>query len=204
MEFFANLTHQMALLAIDPRNGRVRDLGHARLAATGTTLAELAMQERVTLIDKKVQVRDLRPTGDPLVDALLRVLATHGDRKPVRIIQGGGKFYLDQSLDDLTSAGWVVKTPGSGLRGDRYRIVNGEALNSARDLAVTALYDPVQASPRAVCLGGLAVELRLGKTLAFDIGWRQRAKAQKVLCQRDWVVKAVHDLIASEAAAASA
>lgn len=110
MDFFGNLAHQITLLAINEQTGRVRNRGQLKLAAAGATLAELAMQERVSLVDKKVQVHDARPIGDPLLDAMLRVLGTHPAHRPARIIQAGGGFYLDQSLEDMTRSGWLVKT----------------------------------------------------------------------------------------------
>ena len=204
MEFFGNLAHQITLLAINEQTGRVRNRGQLKLAAAGATLAELAMQERVSLVDKKVQVHDALPIGDPLLDAMLRVLGTHPAHRPARIIQAGGGFYLDQSLEDMTRSGWLVKTPARGLGGDRYRILNAQELSTARELAATAIRDPAGVTSRAACLGGLALELQFGKWLAPEAGWRQRWRSQRVLQQRDWVVKAVHDIIASQQSATTA
>ncbi len=203
MEFFGNLVHQIVLLAIDPRSGRVRARSNVELAAVGAALAELAMQERIALVGKKVHLFDPRPVDDPLLDALLRVLSTHADRRPVRIIQAGGRFYLDQSLGDLLRAGWLLQTTPGGPLGPRYQVMNVPPLTSARDLASAAIHDPERVSPRAACLGGLALEVGFGKKLAPEVGWRQRYRAQRVLWKRDWAVKAVRDIIASQQAAAA-
>lgn len=93
---------------------------------------------------------------------------------------------------------------GEGLGGDRYRILNAQELSTARELAATAIRDPAERHIRAACLGGLALELQFGKWLAPEAGWRQRWRSQRVLQQRDWVVKAVHDIIASQQSATTA
>lgn len=204
MEFYGNLAHQIVLLSIKPNSGRVRSRSKTQLAATGAVLAELAMQERVGLVGKKVHLFDPRPVDDPMLDSMLRVLGTHPDRRPTRIIQDGGKFYLEQAVGDMLRAGWIVQTDPGGPLGARYQVVNVPALTTAHEVASAAIHDPVRATARAACLGGLVLEVMLGKKLVPDMGWQGRWQSQRILCKRDWVVKAVREIIQSQQAAASA
>ena len=58
MEAWDNLAHQVTLLAINPDTGRVRRRTDLALATAGGALAELALQDRVSLVNKKVRVHD--------------------------------------------------------------------------------------------------------------------------------------------------
>ena len=205
METWDNIAHQIALLAIKPEGGWVRRRADLALATAGGALAELALQERVSLLDKKVHVHDSRPTEDPLLDTMLRVLAEKGTRRPYRILDSARKAYLNQALSELVTHGWVVMTPGTGLRRDHYEVVDTERLARIRATAESALRDPTGVPARAACLGGLAAEMGLAAELVPDLSGRQRRSAKRTLERRDWVVKAMHDVIAArQAAAASA
>lgn len=204
MEAWDNLAHQVTLLAINPQSGRVRRRTDLALATAGGALAELALQERVSLVDKKVRVHDPRPTEDPLLDTMLRVLAEQGERRPFRILDSARKAYLNQALSELVTNGWVIMTPGSGLRGDRYQVVDTERLDRIRQEAATALRDPEGVPARTACLGGLAAELSLARELVPDLNWRQRWAAKRRLEKRDWVVRAMRDVLAARQAATSA
>lgn len=204
MEAWDNLSHQIALLAIAPSTGRVRRRADLALATAGGALAELALQERVSLVDKRVRLHDPRPTEDPLLDIMLRVLADQPERRPTRILNAARKVYLNQALSELVTNGWVRLTPGSGLTGDRYEVVDTDRLTATREAAAAALRDPDGVKARAACLGGLAAQLGLVKELVPELNWRQRMLAKGKLERRDWVVKAMHDVIASRAAAAAA
>jgi len=204
MEAWDNLAHQVTLLAINPETGRVRRRTDLALATAGGALAELALQERVSLVNKKVRVHDPRPTEDPLLDTMLRVLAEQGERRPTRILDTARKAYLNQALGELVTNGWVILTPGSGLRGDRYRVVDTERLERIRQEAAAALRNPETVPARTACLGGLAAQLALAKELVPELNWRQRWSAKSKLERREWVVKAMRDVISARQAAAAA
>ena len=188
MDFFGNLAHQITLLAINEQTGRVRNRGQLKLAAAGATLAELAMQERVSLVDKKVHVHDSRPTEDPLLDIMLRVLADKGARRPSRILDSAKKAYLNQALSELITNGWVVMTPGTGLGPDRYDVVDPERLARIRETASSGLRDPEGVPARTACVAGLAAQMGLTAELVPELNWRQRMSAKAKLARRDWVV----------------
>lgn len=203
MEAWDNIAHQIVLLALNPRTGRVRKRTDLALAAAGGALAELALQERVSLVDKRVQVNDPRPTEDPLLDTMLGVLEKHGRRKPVRILNAARGAYRDQALAELVANGWVTMTPG-GVLGNQYTVVDMERYERIKADATGALLNPAQVPARQACLGGLAAELRLIKELAPELGLFERGAARRTLEKRDWVVKAMRDIMAARQAAAGA
>lgn len=204
MQAWDNLAHQITLLAINPKTGRVRRRrGNLALAVAAGVLAELALQERVSLVDKKVLVHDSRPTEDPLLDIMLGILEHQPDRRPARILSDARNVYMNQALGDLVSNGWAKMTSTSDLLGARYQVVDLDHLARIRDLAAQGLRDPDQAPTRAVVLGGLASILSLTAELAPELGWRQRAAVQGKLAKRDWVVKSVRDVVSARAAAAA-
>lgn len=73
------LTSKLALLAIDPENGRLRGaVGYALAAAA---LLELMLRGRVAILGQVVQVNDERPTGDVVLDeALCQMIETRQAR----------------------------------------------------------------------------------------------------------------------------
>lgn len=199
-----NLAHQLALLCIDPDGGRVRRKQDLALATAGGALAELAIQERVSLEDKKVRVHDERPTEDPILDVMLRVLAEKPDRRPKRIVDSARKRYMKQALAELVSNGWVTMTPGSGLMPDHYVIVDQQRLANIKALVAEGFADPAGSSTRAAFLAGMVYELALGRELMPEMGLMDRSKAARIIRKRDWVVKAVHDVKSDRAAASAA
>lgn len=199
MQTWDNIAHQIVLLAINPRTGRVRRRTDLALAAAGGALAELALQERVSLVDKKVHVNDPRPTEDPLLDTMLGVLEQHGRRRPTRILTAARGAYREQALAELVSNGWVTMTPG-GV-GKHYSVVDLERYERIRAEATAALLNPDQVPARQACLGGLVAQLRLIKELAPELGLFERGHAKRALEKRDWVVRAMRDVIRARDAA---
>ncbi|MGI5950534.1 MAG: GPP34 family phosphoprotein [Brooklawnia sp.] len=202
MEAWDNIAHQIVLLAINPRTGKVRKRTDLALAAAGGALAELALQERVSLVKKKVEVNDPRPTEDPLLDTMLAVLERQGRRRPTRILNAARGAYRDQALAELVTHGWVQMSPAT--IGNRYEILDHARYERIRSEATQALLHPDEVPARQACLGGLAAQLSLMKELAPELGLLERGRVRRILEKRDWVVKAMHDVMAARQAATAA
>lgn len=200
MERFENLVHQITLLSINPVTGRVRNRSTLAVATAGAALAELALQERVGLVDRLVQVHDSRPTEDPLLDIMLGVLNRQPDRRPERILDVTRSAYLNQALGELVSNGWVIMTPGAFSFTDRYQIVGTELYEQAKALASSGLRDPEGCSIRAACLAGLAAQLELTKELTPELKMMARSQVKARLAKRGWVVKAVQEVMGAREA----
>lgn len=186
-----NLAHQIVLLAIRPQTGRLPNQDTLALVVSGAVLGELALQERVGLVENRVRVHDQRPTEDALLDLMLAKLAAQPPRRPTQILLAGRRRYLHQVLADLVGNGWVVRTTGSGLVGDRFKVVDADQVDRIRAVAADAMRDPVGVSARTACLGGLASQLFWGKDLVPEMKWWPRVLAKTKLENRDWVVKAL-------------
>lgn len=194
METFDNLAHQIVLLAIDPSGGGVRKRRRLGEATAAGALAELALQERLAISAAGIQLRDDRPTDDPMVDVMLRDLVNRPGRSAGRIIGDAKDAYLNQALGELVSNRWVRLTPASGLRGDSYQVTDGARLAAATDLAASALSAPAAATDRAALLAGLLVQTGLARALLLDPAERSAARQQ--FERRSWAnpaVKAVFD-----------
>lgn len=76
------LAADLLLLAIDPERRKVRANDKIDYALMGADLVDLAIAERVTVLDERIHVTDRRPTGDQCLDAALATLAAA--RKPPR------------------------------------------------------------------------------------------------------------------------
>lgn len=156
------------------------------------------------MVDKKVKVYDERPTQDPLLDVMLQVLAGQSDRRPSRILTAARGTYLKQALAELVANGWVSLQPAHRFRGDRYHVLDKQRLERIRELVTAGVTDPAGAPARAAFLAGMAFDLALIKELAPQLKLLQRMRIARELRERDWVVKAVNEVIVARRVAATA
>lgn len=197
-EVWENLAHQIVLLAIDPRTGRVPNRQTLALVAAAGVLGELALQERVSLVDQKVQLSDARPTEEPLLDLMLASLAAEPGRRPVHVLIAARRVYLAQCLSELVDNGWVQISDSSRRFAARYQVVDPERVERIRRIVAAALRDPEQVPARTACLGGLAAQLFWPKDFVPEMKWWPRMLAKAKLENRDWVVKALSQLVSSQ------
>lgn len=189
MEAWENLAHQITLLAIDPERAVVRKMSQLGAATAAAVLAELVLQERARKVAGKIQIRDSRPTDDPMVDLMLSDLATRPARYPDKIISGAKDDFRDRALDELVSNGWAALIPSGKLTADRYRLITDDKLDAARKLAIGGLNDPKAGPARAVCLAGLASILGLDSDLLPEMGLRSRRRIRAELLERSWLLR---------------
>jgi hypothetical protein len=93
------LAEQFYLLAEDPSTGRaVIESTHLGLGLSGALLLDLALRERVALVDSCVVVTSNTLTGEPLLDAALTSLARgargHGPDHWVRHLARGAHLVV--------------------------------------------------------------------------------------------------------------
>lgn len=191
MEGFDNLAHQIVLMAIHRRTGELRKRTKLGAATAAAALAELSLQERLSVIGGKVRVHDARPTEDPLIDVMLNDLSRRPDRAPMRIIGDARDAYLNQALAELVANRWVQLTPAYGTVAAKYEILDDARAQAARALAHAGLMGPTTASDRAALLAGLANQLGFAKELAPELSFRQRLTLRQDAANRNWVNAAV-------------
>ena len=100
-----NLMEEFTLLAYDDEGRKIIDSTRLDYTLAGAVLLELALADRIEVVDKKVIVRDSTPTGDALVDeGLARIAADTRSRKPSGWVQKFTKGTRQRVLDGLVAA----------------------------------------------------------------------------------------------------
>lgn len=195
MEPIENLGHQIVLLAIDSASGALRKSSKLGSTVATAVLAELVLQERVRRVPPtrvtpsgKIQVRDSRPTDEPMVDAMLADLTGRPDRDPRLIIKEPRDTYRDLAIQELLSNGWLALVSSSRLSVNRYRLPDDDRVNVARRLALQGFNDPKGSPTRAAYLAGMASVTGLDSEIAPDLSFFGRRKARSELIDRFWLL----------------
>lgn len=99
-----NLAEEFTLLAYDEDGTPLTDGTHLDNGLGGALLLELALAERVDVVDRRVVVLDPTPTGDRLVDeALARIAAEEKPRKAGHWVTKFAKQTRPRVLDQLVA-----------------------------------------------------------------------------------------------------
>ena len=104
-------TEELVLLALDDRTGAPLPLPVTALAygLAGAVLADLAVAGKIDTDDKKLVVLDATPTGDPLLDPWLALIAaekaTHSVAHWLSVLADRQKEIEQPALDRLLSRG---------------------------------------------------------------------------------------------------
>ncbi|MFD6567583.1 GPP34 family phosphoprotein [Micromonospora profundi] len=99
------LTDELVLLAYDDDGANRLGRPHLDYGLAGAVLLELALAGRVEMTDKHLVVTDPAPTGVPLLDDALAVLAAGRPRKPKNWIGKLAKGLPERVLDGLVDTG---------------------------------------------------------------------------------------------------
>ncbi|WP_338677652.1 GPP34 family phosphoprotein [Streptomyces sp. SCSIO 30461] len=91
------LAEEIALLSLDDESGEARSRQSAGWAVAGALLLELVMAGRIAVADGRLSVTDTTPTGVPLLDGRLELLATWANR-------GGRRRVADWLTKDQSKA----------------------------------------------------------------------------------------------------
>ncbi|MEV4581788.1 GPP34 family phosphoprotein [Nonomuraea jabiensis] len=166
-------------------------------ALAGALLAELAVNGRLELSDKKVAVKDPSPLGDPELDATLARIAEEGkERKPAWWVQRlqSGKL-RKRLLTRLAESGVLSEQRGKVLGvfpTTRWPEANPEVEAAVRDRVISALAgaDP---DARTAVLIAIAHAAKLDRK-AFPGASKQRVKE---IAEGAWTADAVAQTIAA-------
>ena len=103
----ASLAEDLFVLACHDTTGRMLiPTTHLDLGLGGALLLDLALRDRVALVDSHVVVTDKTPTGDPLLDAALTMIAGDAkERDPDYWVRRLAKGARSAVQDRLISAG---------------------------------------------------------------------------------------------------
>ncbi len=193
-----NLPEEFVLLAYRDDGTPVTDGMHLDNGLGGALLLELALAEKVDVVDKKVVVLDPAPTGDPLLDhALRQVVEDAKTRKPGEWI---GKFAKDvraQVLDQLVAEGVVRREKDKVLwvfPRTRYPAAHGVepvAETEARQRMVAAVSGTGAVEPRTAALCALVAATDLDKKVFADLDRRQVKDRLSEIGEGAWAAAAV-------------
>jgi hypothetical protein len=193
-----NLPEEFVLLAYRDDGTPLTDGMHLDNGLGGALLLELALAEKVDVVDKKVVVLNDAPTGDPLIDqALRRVVEDAKTRRPGHWI---GKFAKDaraQVLDQLVDDGVVRREKDKVLwvfPRTRFPAAHGVepvAETEARHRMVAAVSGSGAVEPRTAALCALVAATDLDKKVFADLDRRQVKDRLSEIGEGAWAATAV-------------
>ena len=193
-----NLPEEFVLLAYRDDGTPLTDGTHLDNGLGGALLLELALAEKVDVVDKKVVVLDAGPTGDPLVDSALRQVAEdEKGRKPGHWISKFAKGARDRVLDQLVAEGVVRPEKDKVLwvfPRTRYPAAHGVepvAETEARQRMTGAVSGDGPVEPRTAALCALVAATDLDKKVFADLDRRQVKDRLKEISEGAWAAAAV-------------
>jgi hypothetical protein len=193
-----NLPEEFVLLAYRDDGTPLTDGTHLDNGLGGALLLELALAEKVDVVDKKVVVLDPAPTGDPLIDQALRqIVEDQKARKPGHWIGKFAKGARAEVLDQLVTDG-VVRREKDKVLGlfSRTRFpaaagVEPVAETEARQRMVAAVSANGPVEPRTAALCALVAATDLDKKVFADLDRRQVKARLKEIGEGAWAAAAV-------------
>jgi hypothetical protein len=193
-----NLPEEFVLLAYRDDGTPVTDGMHLDNGLGGALLLELALAEKVDVVDKKVVVLDATPTGDPLIDSALRQVAEDAkERKPGHWITKFAEDARAQVLDQLVTEGVVRQEKDKVLwvfPRTRYPAAHGVepvAETEARQRMVAAVSGSGPVEPRTAALCALVAATDLDSKIFADLDRRQVKDRLKEIGEGAWAATAV-------------
>ncbi|MEV6303683.1 GPP34 family phosphoprotein [Actinoplanes sp. NPDC051861] len=205
-----SLLDEFMLLAHDRLGRRIADTTRLDYGLGGAVLLELAMAERIDVVDKKVAVLDRSPIGDPLVDAgLARIDADSRRRKAGHWVNKLAKGTRQQVLDRLVTTE-VLDVERSTVLGfiprTRYPWVGGHeavAATDARERMRAALLGATP-DPRTSALCSLIAAVEIDRKLFPDMDRKVVRRRLKEISEGAWAAAAVRKAIQEVQAAITA
>jgi hypothetical protein len=205
-----NLAEEFTLLAYDEHGTPVTDGTHLDNGLGGAVLLDLALAGRVDVVDRRVAVLDPAPTGDPLLDEALALIAAEKGRRPGHWVTKLAKRTRPLVLARLVDQG-VLTVQKDRVLGvfprTKYPAAQGgeppaEVETRRRLEAAMAGDGPVDPRTAALCALVAATDLDRKVFGGMD---RKRVKARlKEVSEGAWAAAAVRKVIADIQAAVMA
>ncbi|BCY04965.1 GPP34 family phosphoprotein [Actinoplanes sp. L3-i22] len=197
-----NLLEEFTLLAHDQLGRRIIDSTRVDHGLGGAVLLELALAERIDVVDRRVVTRGTGSLGDPLLDdAWARIATDRRSRKPVDWVKWFAKGTQRRVVEGLAAAG-VLRIERSRVLGvfprTRYPAAFGTepvARTEAREKLRAAVLGAGPVPPRTAALCALAAATELDRKILADLDRRVVRARLKEIGQGDWAAAAVRKAI---------
>lgn len=206
------IAEDLVLVGTDPE-GRNLLSSYRDVAIGGALLSELAVQERLTIDERKrLQVVVGGSTGDELLDQALVLFTKREGKKPKDVLAKVGKELTGPVLESLSRQELVHQEPVKfiGLRlGSRWPVVTGGPRQEVLDALVRTITGAEEPGHRTGALVSLlyAVDVLpkvVGKDLRPGMTNRDVKRRGKEILQGRWASEAVARAVQEAAAAMTA
>ncbi|MCO5968548.1 GOLPH3/VPS74 family protein [Actinoallomurus soli] len=160
-----SLPARLYLLAYDPDKERMTARSRLGLVLRAAALADLYLDQRLADDDGKVKVAAARPTGDPVLDAVLRQIADAGPRSWRRWVRAGERRIVREVRDQLEKERWI-KVERRRILPDRVRLRERREVKRYAAEVKSALRPAAQADGRTTAALVLAARGELPTVLS--------------------------------------
>ena len=168
---------EIILLALDDKKGKFVDLPPLALdqALAGAVLLELAFQNRIDTDLTHLTLVSDKPTGDQMLDPILKEIAAAKDKKDAKywvgLISADGEKIRSAGLARLVEKGVLKKEERKFLwviPGRRYPMIQNQEEEEVRKRIRKVVVDGEVPSPRDVVIVSLSSACQLLRTIFTD------------------------------------
>lgn len=195
------LADELALLAYDDDGSRKLGQPSLGYGLAGALLVELALAERIDVVDKKVTVLNPAPVGHPLLDQALARIADDKPRKAGHWIDKLSRKLSEQVLDGLVVGGVLRREEDRVLLvfpRTRFPTPDGvqpQAETDARTRMTRAITDDGPVDPRTAALCALVKAVDYDRKVFAHLPRADVRKRLKAISEGEWAAVAVRKAI---------
>jgi golgi phosphoprotein 3 len=196
---------EIVLLALDDQKGKFVDLPPLALdqALAGAALLELAFQNRIDTDLTHLTLVSDQPTGDRMLDSILRAVTAAKDKKDAKhwvgVISADGGKIRDGALVKLVEKGVLKKEEKKFLwviPGRRYPMIQNQEEEEVRKRIRHVVVDGAIPSPRDVVIISLASACQLLRTVFSDADLLKYSPRIAEVAKMDLIGRAVSKSVA--------
>jgi len=196
---------EIVLLALDDKKGKFVDLPPLALdqALAGAALLELALQNRIDTDLAHLMLVSDKPTGDKMLDPILREIAAAKDKKDAKywvgVISADGEKIRNAALARLVEKGVLKREEKKILwviPGRRYPMIQNKEEEEVRKRIRHVVVDGAIPSPRDVVIISLASACQLLRTVFSDADLLKHSPRIAEVAKMDLIGRAVSKSVA--------
>jgi golgi phosphoprotein 3 len=200
-----SFAEEIVLLALDDKKGSFVELPSLALeqALAGAVLLELAFQNRIDTDLTHLTLVSDKPTGDKLLDPILKEIAQAKDKKDAKywvgLISADGQKIRDGTLVRLVEKGVLKKEEKKFLwviPGRRYPMLEDREEKEVRKRILSVVVDGEIPSPRDVVIISLASACQLLRTVFSDGDLLRHSPRIAEVAKMDLIGRAVSKSVA--------